>query len=134
MLIGHSNDLVNVIKAQQIQIRLDDMAIDRFQQQVYQKEQCGKTQGSLTTMVTIATESAFIDMVKEWENAANAKKARREATQKARVRKTILRDLKAMLDSVGEDHSGSSFDVGQLQAELQQLGVDLALATKPTKQ
>src|SRR5258706_120947 len=55
-LIGHSTDLVNVIKAQRIQIGLDDMAINQFQQQVYQKEQHGKMQCSLTTMPTIATE------------------------------------------------------------------------------
>src|SRR5258706_1224104 len=130
-LIGHSTDLVNVIKAQRIQIGLDDMAINQFQQQVYQKEQHGKMQCSLTTMATIATESAFIEMVKERENATNAKKARREATQKARARKKALNDLKAMVNNVRED---SSFDLGQIQAELQQLGVDPALTTKPAEQ
>ena len=51
------------------------MAINWFQQQVHQKEQHRKLQGSLTTMATIATESAFIEMVKDRENATNAKKA-----------------------------------------------------------
>lgn len=134
-LIGHSNDLVNVIKAQRIQIGLDDMAINRFQQQVHRKEQRGKSQGSLTTMATIATESAFIEMVKERENAANAKRARREATQKATARKKTLKDLKAALHNAQEDLSGdNSFDLRQIQAELQELGVDTALATKPTEQ
>ncbi len=82
-------------------------------------------------MATIATESAFIEMVKERENATNAKKARREATQKARARKKALNDLKAMVNNVRED---SSFDLGQIQAELWQLGVDPALTTKPTEQ
>jgi len=39
-----------------------------------------------------------------------------------------------VLDNVGEDQGGSSFDLGQIQAELQQLGVGPALATKPIKQ
>ena len=56
------------------------------------------------------------------------------ATQKATARKKTLRDLKAALDNVGEDQGGSSFELGQIQVELQQLGVDPALATKPTEQ
>ena len=91
-------------------------------------------QGSLTTMATIATESAFIEMVKERENAANAKRARREATQKATARRKTLKELKAALHDVGEDTGDSSFNLRQIQAELQELGVDPALATKPTKQ
>lgn len=135
MLISHSNDLVNVIKAQRIQIGLDDMAINQFQQQVHQKEQHGKSQGSLTMMATIATEPAFIEMVKERENTANAKRARREATQKATARKKTLKDLKATLHNAQEDLSGdNSFDLHQIQVDLQELGVDSALATKPTEQ
>ena len=47
--------------------------------------------------------------------------------------KKNLKDLKAMLDNVGEDRDGSTFDLDKIKAELQLLGVDLALATKPTE-
>jgi len=66
-------------------------------------------------------------MVKEREKATNAKKVRREATQKAHARKKTLRELRAAIDN-------RSSDLGQIQAELQELGVNPALATKPTEQ
>jgi len=62
------------------------MVIRCFQQQIYQKEQHAKRQGSLTTFATIATESVFIEVVKEIEEAAKAKKAK-EARQEASARR-----------------------------------------------
>jgi hypothetical protein len=131
-VISHSHDLVEVLKAQRLQIGLDEMVIKWLQWQVYQKEQHGNRQGSLTTMATIATELDFIKIVKERENAANAKKARREALQKASARRKTLRELRAAV--IDDERDNGSFDLGQIQVELRELGVNLALASKPTEQ
>ena len=134
-LLNHSHDLVDVLKAQRIQIGLDEMVIRCFQQQVYQKEQCAKRQGSLTTLATIATEPVFIEVVKGIEKATKARKAKKEANQEAHTRRKALRALKTALDNSEEDGDGGGVDLGQIHAELQQLGIAPALwPTKPTKQ
>jgi len=93
-LLNHSHNLVDVLKAQQIQIqiRLDGMVISQLQGQIYQKEQHTNRQGSLTTLTTIATDPVFIDVVKEIENATKMKKAKQEANQAARAMKKALCD------------------------------------------
>ncbi len=70
------------------------MVINRLQKQLYNKEQRAKKQRSLTTMATIVTEPAFVEMVKEIKQAAKEKKAKKEATQIACTRKKALRDLR----------------------------------------
>ena len=76
-----------MLKAQRIQIGLDEMVIRHLQQQIYQKEQNGKRQGLLTTLATIATELVFVEVVKEIEKAVKAKKAKKEARQEASTRR-----------------------------------------------
>ena len=90
-LLNHSHNLVDVLKAQQIQIGLDGMVISQLQGQIYQKEQCTNRQGSLTTLTTIATDPVFIEVVKEIENATKMKKAKQEANQAARAMKKALK-------------------------------------------
>jgi hypothetical protein len=101
-LHSHSHGLVDMLKAQRIQITLDEMVIGRLQQQINQKEQHAKKQGSLTTMVTIVTEPVFVERVKQIKRAAKAKKAK-EATQKASARKKALRELRTVLDNGDKD-------------------------------
>src|SRR5258706_1357637 len=93
-LYRHSHDLSDILKAQRIQIGLDGMVINRLQKQLYNKEQRAKKQRSLTTMATTVTEPAFVEMVKEIEQAAKERRQKREATQITRTRKKALRDLR----------------------------------------
>jgi len=134
-LLNHSHNLVDVLKAQRIQIRLDGMVISQLQGQIYQKEKHTNRQGSLTTLTTIATDPVFIEVVKEIENATKMKKAKQEANQAARAMKKALKVNQTAANGTEGDRSGEGTDGDRAHAGLQQSDAAPApLATKPMKQ
>jgi len=133
-LLNHSHNLVDVLKAQRIQIGLDGMVISWLQGQIYQKEQRTNRQGSLTTLTTIATDPVFIEVVKEIKNTTKMKKVKQEANQAARAMKKALKVNRTAANDTEGDRGGEDTDGDHAHAGLQQSEAAPAqLATKPRK-
>jgi len=133
-LLNHSHNLIDVLKAQRIQIGLDGMVIGWYQRQICQKEQRANRKGSLTTLTTIATDPVFIEVVKGIENATKMKKAKQEANQVAKAMRKLLKANGAAPDGTEDDKDGEGTDRDWAHAGLQQSGAAPALwCTKPMK-
>ena len=130
-LLNHSTNLVDVLKAQRIQIGLDGMVISWYQGQIHQKEQHANRQGFLTTLTTIATDPVFVEVVKEIENATKMKKAEKEANQAAKAMRKALKANGTAPDGTEGDRGRGGTDRDQAHAGLQQS--DAAPAQWPTK-